>query len=100
MRLSCLLDQNIQEFGEYPFLYDGDMEITNIAIRDSASLLAEKLRQSGIGEGDRVVVMMPNSPGVLVAYQAITRANAIIVSVLFTLHPKEIAYIAKDCKAA
>ena len=100
MRLSCLLDQNIQEFGEYPFLYDGDMEITNVAIRDFANLLAEKLRQSGIGEGDRVVVMMPNSPGVLVAYQAITRANAIIVPVLFTLHPKEIAYIAKDCKAA
>ncbi len=100
MRLSSLLDRNIQEFGEYPFLYDGDKELTNVETRALANQLAGKLRQSGIGEGDRVLVMMPNNPGVLIAYQAITRANAVIVPVLFTLHPKEIAFIAKNCQAA
>ncbi len=100
MRLSSLLDRNIQEFGEYPFLYDGDQVLTNVETRACANQLAGKLRYSGIGDGDRVLVMMPNNPGVLIAYQAITRANAVIVPVLFTLHPKEIAYIAKNCQAA
>ena len=100
MKLSCLLDRNIQEFGEYPFLYDGDHVYTNIEIRAYAIRLAKELRTSGIGKGDRVMVMMPNSPAVVVAYQAITRASATIVPVLYTLHPKEIAYIAKNCQAA
>ena len=100
MKLSCLLDRNIQEFGEYPFLYDDDQVYTNVEIRAYAIRLAKELRTSGIGEGDRVMVMMPNSPAVVVAYQAITRASATIVPVLYTLHPKEIAYIAKNCQAA
>ena len=100
MKLSCLLDRNIQEFGEYPFLYDGDHVYTNVEIRAYAIGLAKELRTSGIGAGDSVMVMMPNSPAVVVAYQAITMSSAIIVPVLYTLHPKEIAYIAKNCQAA
>ena len=100
MRLSYLLDRNIQEFGEYPFMYYGDHQITNVEMRASANQLAQELRQRGVEKGDRVVVMMPNSPEVLIAYQAITRAHAIIVPVLFTLHPKEIAYIVQNCQAA
>ncbi len=100
MRLSFLLDQNIQEFGEYPFLYYGEKKFTNVETRAYANQLAIELQRSGIKKGDRVIVMMPNSPEVLIAYQAITRAQAVIVPVLFTLHPKEIAYIAENCEAA
>jgi long-chain acyl-CoA synthetase len=42
---------------------------------------------------------MPNCPEVIFAYQGITRAGAIIVPVMFTLHPKELHYIALNSGA-
>ncbi|MBM7652931.1 acyl-CoA synthetase (AMP-forming)/AMP-acid ligase II [Neobacillus cucumis] len=39
---------------------------------------------------------MPNCPEVLFAYQGVTLAGAIIVPIMFTLHPKEIYYIFRN----
>lgn len=99
MKLNDLLDKNIARFGEYPFLFYQDKEFTNVETRQYAEQLANGLRKYGITNGDRVIVCMPNCPEVLFAYQGITRAGAIIVPVMFTLHPKELHYIALNSGA-
>jgi long-chain acyl-CoA synthetase len=58
--------------------------------------LAAGLRQLGVEPGDRVVVMMPNSPDVGVAYPAIWRAGAVCTPVLFLLPPTELGALLAD----
>lgn len=99
MRLCDLLETNTNQFGEYPFLYHKEKQYTNIETMKYADQFAGGLRRLGILEGDRVIVCMPNCPEVIFAYQGITRAGAIIVPVMFTLHAKELHYIALNSGA-
>ncbi|WP_462409731.1 class I adenylate-forming enzyme family protein [Neobacillus sp. Marseille-QA0830] len=99
MKLKDLLETNIREFGEYPLLYFKDKTYTNVETKQHAEQLANGLRKLGIKKGDRVMVCMPNCPEVLFAYQGITRAGAIIVPVMFLLHPKELHFIALNSGA-
>ena len=99
MKIPQLLDTNIEKFGEYPFLFYGKNQLTNVETRKYANRLANGLRKRNIQPGDRILVITPNSPEVLIAYQGISRAGAVIVPVLFSLHPKEIAYISENCGA-
>jgi long-chain acyl-CoA synthetase len=99
VRLSDLLETNINQFGVYPFLYFKETHYTNFETKMYADQFAGGLRQLGVLDGDRVIVCMPNCPEVIFAYQGITRAGAIIVPIMFTLHPKELHYIALNSGA-
>jgi long-chain acyl-CoA synthetase len=99
MKLKDLLEKNIADFGEYPLLFFKEKTYTNVETRDFADQLAAGLHELGVTKGDRVLVCMPNCPEVIIAYQGITRAGAIIVPVMFTLHPKELYYIALNSGA-
>ncbi|HEY2421819.1 MAG TPA: AMP-binding protein [Neobacillus sp.] len=99
VKLKELLETNIELFGEYPFLFFHDKQYTNLETKQYADEFAKGLRKHGIANGDRVIVIMQNCPEVLFAYQGITRAGATIVPVMFTLHPKEIHYIALNSGA-
>ncbi|WP_223587779.1 long-chain-fatty-acid--CoA ligase [Neobacillus bataviensis] len=99
MKLKDLLETNITEFGEYPLLFFKNKTYSNVETKNYAEQLANGLQRLGIDKADRVIVCMPNCPEVLFAYQGITRAGAIIVPVMFTLHPKELHYIALNSGA-
>jgi long-chain acyl-CoA synthetase len=99
VKLKDLLENNIAQFGEYPFLFFKERTLTNVETQNFADQFANGLRRLGIQKGDRVMVCLPNCPEVLIAYQAITRAGAIIVPVMFMLHPKELHYIALNSGA-
>lgn len=100
MILTDLPEKNVAKFGEYPMLYAGERKVTNQELLDSANRLANGLKGLGIKPGDRVVVCMPNCPEVFVAYQGILRAEAIVLPVMFMLHPQEIGYILQASEAA
>lgn len=99
MKLAELLENNISEYGEYPFIFYQDQQFSNVETKQYADQIANGLRTLGIENGDRVVVCMPNNPEVIFSYQGITRSGAVIVPIMFTLHPKEIQYIIRNCQA-
>jgi long-chain acyl-CoA synthetase len=99
MELKQLLENNIEKYGEYPFIFFQNKEYTNLETKRYSDELANGLKELGIGKGDRVIVCMPNCPEVLFSYQGISRAGAIIVPIMFMLHPKEIHYIARNSGA-
>src|SRR6202022_1573646 len=72
---------------------------TNIEIARQATQLAAGLRSLGIEKGDRVIVMMLNCPEVICAYQAISRAGAVIIPVIPLLKAPEVHYIAQNSAA-
>jgi long-chain acyl-CoA synthetase len=94
---------NCQEFGPYQALIYEDAEevrkYTNIEIAREATQLAAGLRASGVEKGDRVMVMMLNCPEVIISYQAIARAGAVIIPVLPLLKGPEVRYIAENSAA-
>src|SRR2546421_11059775 len=96
---------NCLHYGEFTALIYEDLqqqevrEYTNIQIAREATQLAAGLRALGIQKGDRVIVMMLNCPEVIISYQAIARAGAIIIPVLPLLKGPEVRYIAENSAA-
>jgi long-chain acyl-CoA synthetase len=94
---------NCLKFGSYQALiYEDGEEVrvyTNTELAKEATQLAAGLRRSGIEKGDRVIVMMPNCPQVIISYQAIARAGGIIIPVLPLLKGPEVRYIAENSAA-
>jgi len=67
---------------------------------ERASRIGAALVELGVEPGDRVVVMMENSPDVNVVYQAIWRAGAVITPAIFLLQPKDLRRIISDSGAS
>lgn len=94
---------NCSRFGPFPQILYEDQHTTraytNIEIAREATQLAGGLRALGIEPGDRVLMMMPNRPEVMIGYQAIARAGAIIIPVLPLLKGPEVHFIAENSGA-
>jgi long-chain acyl-CoA synthetase len=101
--LSDLSIYNCVRFGPYTAMIYEDQEdvreFTNMDIAREAAQLAVGLHALGIQKGDRVIVMMVNCPEVIISYQAIARAGAVIIPVMPLLKAPEVRYIAENSAA-
>ena len=99
MNLVTLADENLRNFGEYPFIIFKRATFTNKQMINQANGLADGLKRLGVKKGDNVVVMLPNCPEVLISYQGILRRGAIIVPLIPLLSGKELNHILGNCEA-
>ena len=99
MNVGRLSIDNLEKFGEYTSLHYLGQTFTNRERLEYASALAEVLAQRGVGENDRVMVMMLNSPEVLGAFQAVWKLGAVIIPVTPQLGPTEVQYMLRDSEA-
>jgi long-chain acyl-CoA synthetase len=99
MNLVTLADENLRNFGEYPFIIFEDATFTNRQMINQASGLADGLKSLGVKKGDNVVVMLPNCPEVLISYQGILRCGAVIVPLIPLVNEKELTHILGNCEA-
>src|SRR5947209_16457146 len=101
--LSDLSIYNCRRFGPYiAIIYEDQEDVreyTTMDIAREAAQLAAGLQALGVQKGDRVIVMMINSPEVIIAYQAIARAGGIIIPVMPLLKAPEVRYIAENSAA-
>jgi long-chain acyl-CoA synthetase len=74
--------ENIERFGVYKRLYCEDRSVTNLEELRYAGALARVLDGYGVRRGDRVFVMMPNSPELTAAFQAIWTIGGAIIPVI------------------
>jgi len=100
MNLVTLADENLKNFGEYPFIIFEDATFTNMQMINQASGLADGLMCLGVRKGDNVVVMLPNCPEVLISYQGILRCGAVIVPLIPLVNEKELTHILDNCEAS
>jgi long-chain acyl-CoA synthetase len=99
MNLASLAEKNFAEFGEYDRLVFEGRTFTNRELHDASCRFAQALLDLGCRDGDKVVLMMPNSPEVFVTYPAVWRAGLVVIPVLFLLEPRELAYIVENSRA-
>src|SRR5579859_4118121 len=96
---------NCTRFGPYTEIIYEDLQnkeeraYSNIEVAKEATQLAAGLKALGIEKGDRVIMMMPNCPEVVIGYQAIARAGAVIIPVLPLLKGPEVQFIAENSGA-
>ena len=98
MNLADLGQQNVERFGDYEALFFDDRWYRNTEWLDDARRFANVLGSLGVGPGDRVGVMLPNSLEVFQAYGGILAAGAVVVPVVFLLASGEIHHILADCR--
>lgn len=77
MNLARLGDDSLQRYGEYVSLVFDGAEWTNAAQQRAAHRFAHALGRLGVRAGDRVLVLLPNSPEVLQAYAGILKTGAV-----------------------
>lgn len=74
-------------------------EITYQKLYEESSILAGYLQGLGIAKGDRVAIMLPNTPQGVVSYFAILMAGAIVVQTNPLYTERELEYQMKDSGA-
>jgi long-chain acyl-CoA synthetase len=99
MNLVELADQHYRKFGEQVSVIFEGQEYTNLQLLRFADQLANGLKRLGLEMGDKVMVMLMNSPEVLISYQGILRAGGIIVPVISFLGDREILHILRNSEA-
>ena len=99
MNLVELADQHYRNFGEQVSVIFEGQEYTNLQLLRFANQLANGLKELGLEMGDKVMVMLMNSPEVLISYQGILRAGGIIVPAISFLGEREIMHILRNSEA-
>jgi fatty-acyl-CoA synthase len=87
-------------YPDKPFIVFFEGVITFARFRDEVERLAGYLQQDcGVARGDRVLLVMQNSPQFIISYYAILRANAVVVPVNPMSVTNELAHYVQDCGA-
>src|SRR5438067_13885472 len=99
MNVARLMLDCVVRCGEYTSVYCEGRGYSNVERLRWAERLAAVLLARGVRPGDRVVVMMPNSPDVTSAFHAVWRIGAVIVPVPPQLRAAEARYIVTSAGA-
>jgi fatty-acyl-CoA synthase len=94
------LEVSAARYPNKPFALFFDQAITYGRLKDEAERLAGYLQHvCGVAAGDRVMLLMQNSPQFVIAYYAVIRANAIVVPINPMSVTAELEYFAEDSGA-
>src|ERR671935_51489 len=86
--------------GDYPALWFEGAWHRSGDLFECGTRLAAGLAEAGVAPGERVVVLMENSPDVPVVYHAVARAGGVVTPVIFLTPAEELRRIVADCEPA
>ena len=99
MTLLDMLAASAGRFSHRPALVLRDRHLSYGELQDGARRVGGILRQSGVRQGDRVVLMLPNAPEFGLGYFGILCAGATVVPLNPLLKAEEVRYILDDSGA-
>ena len=99
MSLASILAESAQRHGDRTALVLGDMRLTYQQVWHVARQYAAVLRDQGVGPGDKVALLLPNTPHFPFAYFGALALGAVAVPVHALLTSEEIAYVLTDSGA-
>jgi long-chain acyl-CoA synthetase len=98
--LAELAERALERRGDYDALFFEGAWHRSGELQRRAERLAGGLADAGVRPGDRVLVLMENSPDVGVAYHGIWRAGAVAVPVIFLVTAEDLHRIVRDAEPA
>lgn len=99
LNLASILDTSAREHKTSPALSCLGTILSYEQLHRAANQVANALKQSGIGEGDRVVLSCPNLPYFPIVYYGILKVGAVVVPINVLLKQREVAYHLRDSQA-
>jgi fatty-acyl-CoA synthase len=87
------LERSAVVFGDKTAISHGDRSVGYTEMAELTTRVARALQTGGVGQGDRVAFLCPNTPEMLVAHFAVPLLGAVLVAVNTRLSPEEIRYI-------
>jgi len=97
--LDALLDQTAAAQPEKPCTRFFGRQLTYRQVHEAAVRFAAALRKRGVKRGDRVVLLLPNSPQFVIAYFGILKAGAVIVPLNPLSSERELTFFLSDAGA-
>ncbi|MDG4669393.1 class I adenylate-forming enzyme family protein [Mycobacterium sp. 236(2023)] len=91
----ALVRSSAARFGDKPFLIAGGHELSYVDLDRRSGNVAATLLSRGVGKGDHVGILMPNSIEWAVAWFAITRMGAVAVPLNTFYKASELAWTAR-----
>ena len=99
MNLGRLLSDTARLYGDRPGLYHGDGVWTWRQLDDRANAMVAALRELGVGQGDRILVMSRNCVQMLDSMWSAFKLGAVWVPANYRLTPPEIAWLGESSGA-
>jgi long-chain acyl-CoA synthetase len=93
---ACLELDYLEKFGSYTRLHYENRSYTNLEELQYAGRLARVLRERGVCPGDRVLVLVPNSPQLTASFQAIWTIGAVICPVMPQWTATEVNHVLRN----
>lgn len=99
MTLGELLARQAVHYPNKIFLYYKELEVTYRQLDERADAVANGLLRAGVGNGEKIALLLPNCPEFLYAFFGVVKLGAIAVPVNTQLKSEEIAYILENAEA-
>jgi acyl-CoA synthetase (AMP-forming)/AMP-acid ligase II len=90
LSVPSLLQDNADQYGDRTFLIDRDVRVSFAQLRQQTLALAERLRDSGVSAGGRVVILLPNWAESVVAQFGVITAGAVAVPLNIRMRADEL----------
>jgi long-chain acyl-CoA synthetase len=97
--LYCLLDESADANPGSPCTSFFGQRLTYQQIKDWSDRFAASLRNLGIRKGDRVILLLPNTPQFLIAYYVLLKAGAVVVPLNPLYTERELEFHLNDSEA-
>ncbi len=92
------VERSAEVFGDLPALIHGRRRYTWRELRERSARLAAALRALGVGPGDTVSVMLPNTPEMVEAHYAVPALNAVLNTLNTRLDAPLLAWQMNHCE--
>ena len=99
LSLAMVLAETAKRRPEHPAVVLGDTKVPYAALWEAARKQATVLRDRGVGPGDSVALLLPNTPHFPMAYYGALALGAVVVPVHALLTAEEIQYVLEDSGA-
>ena len=93
------VERSAEVFGDLPAVIHGARRYSWAQTRDRSARLAAALRALGVGRGDTVSVMLPNTPEMVEAHYAVPALNAVLNTLNTRLDAPLLAWQMNHCEA-
>lgn len=98
MNLDLKLQEHAESRSEAPAIGWDSGELTYGQLNERVQKLANRFTERGIRSGDKIAIILENSPELVISYYASMRAGAINVTVNPALTSREFGIILNDCR--
>lgn len=94
------LEQSVEKYPDNPAIIFLNHELNYAQLKEQVDRFATALHALGIQKGERVAILLPNCPQIVIAYYATARLGAVAVMMNPLYMERELSYVLKDSGAA